>query len=103
MAGFFCKNHSQQDFTAEWCKALELKIVNINGDGHCLYTCLGKALDLNGNEVRSTIVEQSNIYWNDTVEFDQDGEEYINFLVEAADINEWGGARQVAIFARIAK
>eukprot|EP00972_Heterocapsa_arctica_P004309 640507-Heterocapsa_arctica.AAC.1 len=35
------------------------------------------------------------------MEFDLDGEEYINFLSGTADNKQWGGARQVAIFSRI--
>eukprot|EP00972_Heterocapsa_arctica_P070408 10400091-Heterocapsa_arctica.AAC.1 len=37
------------------------------------------------------------------MEFDLDGEEYINLIAEAADRNAWGGARQVAMCARMAK
>eukprot|EP00972_Heterocapsa_arctica_P026442 3894471-Heterocapsa_arctica.AAC.1 len=63
------------DYKAEWCKALGLRIENIKGDGNCLYTSLGKALEMN--------------------------DEYINFLGETADKKQWGGARQVAISARM--
>eukprot|EP00972_Heterocapsa_arctica_P089690 13227552-Heterocapsa_arctica.AAC.1 len=62
----------------------------------------GKALEMDKNLARDSIVEQSNVHWKDTMDFDLDGEEFINFLGETADRNEWGGARQVAIFSRIA-
>eukprot|EP00972_Heterocapsa_arctica_P013075 1921478-Heterocapsa_arctica.AAC.1 len=40
------------DSKSEWCKALGYKIHNIRGDGNCLYTRLGKALEMTGNQVR---------------------------------------------------
>eukprot|EP00972_Heterocapsa_arctica_P091053 13434857-Heterocapsa_arctica.AAC.1 len=46
LGDFFCNNHIQMDSKAEWCKALGLRI-NIKGDGNCLYTSLGKALEMN--------------------------------------------------------
>eukprot|EP00972_Heterocapsa_arctica_P102189 15057427-Heterocapsa_arctica.AAC.1 len=89
------------DSTSKWCKALGFKIENIRGDGNCLYSSLGKALELNGNQVRDSIVEQSNMHWSDICDFDLDGEEYINFLGGTADKKQWGGTREVAIFARM--
>eukprot|EP00972_Heterocapsa_arctica_P077249 11393506-Heterocapsa_arctica.AAC.1 len=35
------------------------------------------------------------------MEFDLDGEEYINFLGETTNRKQWGGARKVTIFSRI--
>eukprot|EP00972_Heterocapsa_arctica_P048671 7173422-Heterocapsa_arctica.AAC.1 len=86
---------------AEWCKVLGLRIENIKGDGQCLYTSLGKALEMNGNQVRDSIVEQYDMHWCEVMDFDIDGDEHINFLGETADRKQWGGARQVAIFARM--
>eukprot|EP00972_Heterocapsa_arctica_P029934 4411031-Heterocapsa_arctica.AAC.1 len=34
-------------------------------------------------------------------EFYIEGEEFINFLSEAGDRKQWGGARQIAIFAKM--
>eukprot|EP00972_Heterocapsa_arctica_P017008 2512637-Heterocapsa_arctica.AAC.1 len=85
---------------AERCQALGLRIENIKGDGNRIYTSLGKAIEMNGNQVRDIIVEKHNMHWCDIMEFDIDGEEYINFLGETDDRKQWGGARQVAISAR---
>eukprot|EP00972_Heterocapsa_arctica_P038111 5612068-Heterocapsa_arctica.AAC.1 len=86
---------------SEWCKALGFTTENIRGDGNCLYTSLGKTLEMNGNQVRDSIVEKSNMYWSDIFDVYIDGGEYINFLGETADKKQWGGARQVAIFAKM--
>eukprot|EP00972_Heterocapsa_arctica_P029795 4389871-Heterocapsa_arctica.AAC.1 len=43
------------------------------------------------------------MHWSEVMYFDIDGDEYINFLGEAADRKQWGGARQVAIFAHMEK
>eukprot|EP00972_Heterocapsa_arctica_P077439 11422515-Heterocapsa_arctica.AAC.1 len=56
---------------------------------------------MNGNQVRDSIVEKSNMHWSDVMEFDIDGDEYITCLGETADSKQWGGARQVTIFARM--
>eukprot|EP00972_Heterocapsa_arctica_P025493 3752718-Heterocapsa_arctica.AAC.1 len=56
---------------------------------------------MNGNQVRDCIVEKANIYWSDIFEFDTDGEEFIYLLCETTDKKQWGGARQVAIFANM--
>eukprot|EP00972_Heterocapsa_arctica_P059165 8723896-Heterocapsa_arctica.AAC.1 len=42
LGDFFSRNHIQMHSTSEWCKALGYMIHNIRGDGHCLYTSLGK-------------------------------------------------------------
>eukprot|EP00972_Heterocapsa_arctica_P021827 3209609-Heterocapsa_arctica.AAC.1 len=89
------------DSKAEWCKALGLRIENIKGNGNSLYTSLGKALEMNGNQVRDSIMEKSNMHWSEVMYADIDGDEYINFLGETADRKQCGGARQVAIFARM--
>eukprot|EP00972_Heterocapsa_arctica_P042263 6230037-Heterocapsa_arctica.AAC.1 len=46
------------DSKAEWCKALGPRIENIKGNGNCLYTSLGKALEMNGNQLRDNIVNK---------------------------------------------
>eukprot|EP00972_Heterocapsa_arctica_P107204 15793087-Heterocapsa_arctica.AAC.1 len=56
---------------------------------------------MDGNQVRSSIVEQPSKHWKDTMEFDLDGEQYINFLSGTSDKKQWGGAKQVAICSRI--
>eukprot|EP00972_Heterocapsa_arctica_P036787 5415846-Heterocapsa_arctica.AAC.1 len=89
------------DSKSEWCKALGFNIENIRGDGNCLYSSLGKTLEMNGNQVRDSTVDKSNMHWRDIFDFDLDGEEFINFLGETVDRKQWGGARQVAIFARM--
>eukprot|EP00972_Heterocapsa_arctica_P071535 10568792-Heterocapsa_arctica.AAC.1 len=101
LGDLFCRNNIKLDSKSEWCKALGFKIENIRGDGNCLYTNMGKSLEMNGNQVRKSIVEKANIYWSDIFEFDSDGEEFLNFLSEASDKKQWGGARQVTIFAKM--
>eukprot|EP00972_Heterocapsa_arctica_P069860 10319737-Heterocapsa_arctica.AAC.1 len=63
------------DSKSEWCKALRYKIRNIRGDGNCLYTSLGKDLEMTGNQVRESIIEQqkTHIHWSVIFEFDTDG------------------------------
>eukprot|EP00972_Heterocapsa_arctica_P094462 13931060-Heterocapsa_arctica.AAC.1 len=77
------------DSKSEWCKALSYKIHNIRGDGNCLYTSLGKDLEMTGNQVRESIIEKANLYWNGIFEFDTDGEEFIHFLSETGDKKQW--------------
>eukprot|EP00972_Heterocapsa_arctica_P005426 801966-Heterocapsa_arctica.AAC.1 len=62
------------DSKLEWCKALGYTIHNIRGDGTCLYTSLGKDLDMTGNQVRESILAKANLYWSVIFEFDTDGE-----------------------------
>eukprot|EP00972_Heterocapsa_arctica_P043016 6343331-Heterocapsa_arctica.AAC.1 len=47
---FFIRSQDQIDSKSEWCKALGFKVHNIKGDGNCLYTCLGKELEMTGNQ-----------------------------------------------------
>eukprot|EP00972_Heterocapsa_arctica_P051714 7608336-Heterocapsa_arctica.AAC.1 len=35
----------------------------------------------------------TNMHWSDIVDGDLDGEEFINFLGDTADMKQWGGAR----------
>eukprot|EP00972_Heterocapsa_arctica_P002405 348219-Heterocapsa_arctica.AAC.1 len=59
-------------------------------------------MEMNGNQVRQRIMEQkANMYWNEVYEYDIEGEEFINFLKETADRNQWGEANQMAIFAKM--
>eukprot|EP00972_Heterocapsa_arctica_P028891 4249888-Heterocapsa_arctica.AAC.1 len=44
------------DSKSEWCKALGYNIHNIRGDGNCLYTSIGKDLDMTGNPIRESII-----------------------------------------------
>eukprot|EP00972_Heterocapsa_arctica_P069548 10275174-Heterocapsa_arctica.AAC.1 len=44
---------------------------------------------------------KNNLYWNELFEYDIEGEEFINFLKETSDIHQWGGANQMAIFAKM--
>eukprot|EP00972_Heterocapsa_arctica_P005665 836230-Heterocapsa_arctica.AAC.1 len=60
-------------------------------------------MGMNGNQVRQRILEKVNLYWNEVFEYDIEGEEYTNFLKETADRNQWGGANQMAIFAKMEK
>eukprot|EP00972_Heterocapsa_arctica_P042336 6239484-Heterocapsa_arctica.AAC.1 len=90
MGDFLCKHHVLKDSKAEWCKNLGLNIEHIKGDGNCLYTCLGKALEMDGHQVRNSIVDKSNVHWQDTMAFDLDGEEYINFLSGTSGTQQWG-------------
>eukprot|EP00972_Heterocapsa_arctica_P056628 8358812-Heterocapsa_arctica.AAC.1 len=50
LGDFFCRNNIKMDSKSEWCKALGFKVENIRGDGNCLYSSLGKALEMNGNQ-----------------------------------------------------
>eukprot|EP00972_Heterocapsa_arctica_P083357 12283624-Heterocapsa_arctica.AAC.1 len=98
---FFIRSQNQIDFKSEWCKALGYKIHNIKGDGNCLYTCLGKELEMTGDQVRQSIMDKANLYWNEVFKVDTEGEEFINFIRETGYINQWGGANQIAIFAKM--
>eukprot|EP00972_Heterocapsa_arctica_P094463 13931061-Heterocapsa_arctica.AAC.1 len=89
MGDFFCRNHIQMGSKLEWCKALGYTIHNIRGDRNCLYTSLGKDLEMTGNQVRESIIEKANIYWNEIFEFDTDGEEFSYFLSETGDKKQW--------------
>eukprot|EP00972_Heterocapsa_arctica_P060694 8954373-Heterocapsa_arctica.AAC.1 len=97
----FIRSQTQIDSKSEWCEALGYRIHNIKGDGNCLYTCLGKELEMTGNQVRQSIIANANLYWNDMFEFEIEGEEFINFLSGTGDRNQWGGARQIVIFAKM--
>eukprot|EP00972_Heterocapsa_arctica_P112323 16431132-Heterocapsa_arctica.AAC.1 len=56
---------------------------------------------MNGAQVRQRIIEKANLYWIEVFEYDIEGEEFIHFLQETADRNQWGGANQMAIFAKM--
>eukprot|EP00972_Heterocapsa_arctica_P059125 8717626-Heterocapsa_arctica.AAC.1 len=56
---------------------------------------------MTGNQVRQSIIDTANLYWSDIFEYDIEGEEFINFLSGTGDRNQWGGAKQIAIFANI--
>eukprot|EP00972_Heterocapsa_arctica_P026162 3853208-Heterocapsa_arctica.AAC.1 len=45
-------------------------------------------------------MDKANLYWYDIFEYDIEGEEFIHFLKETSDRNQWGGASQMAIFAK---
>eukprot|EP00972_Heterocapsa_arctica_P069873 10321457-Heterocapsa_arctica.AAC.1 len=53
---------------------------------------------MTGNQVRQSIIDKANRYWNNIFEFDIEGKEFINFLSGTGDKNQWGGARQIEIF-----
>eukprot|EP00972_Heterocapsa_arctica_P069060 10204076-Heterocapsa_arctica.AAC.1 len=57
---------------------------------------------MTGDQVRDSISAKANLYWNDMFDFDLEGEELTNFLSETGDRKQWGGARQIAIFATMA-
>eukprot|EP00972_Heterocapsa_arctica_P007283 1061767-Heterocapsa_arctica.AAC.1 len=56
---------------------------------------------MTGNQVRESIIAKASIYCNAMFEFDLEGDEFINFLSETGDRNQWGGARHIAIFAKM--
>eukprot|EP00972_Heterocapsa_arctica_P050966 7491691-Heterocapsa_arctica.AAC.1 len=56
---------------------------------------------MTGNQVRQSIIDKANLYWNDMFEFDIEGDEFINFLRGKGDRNQWGGAKQIVIFAKM--
>eukprot|EP00972_Heterocapsa_arctica_P104997 15472211-Heterocapsa_arctica.AAC.1 len=56
---------------------------------------------MTGNQVWQSIIDKANIYWNEVFEHDIEGEEFINFLKETGDRNQWGGANKIAIFAKM--
>eukprot|EP00972_Heterocapsa_arctica_P027074 3982244-Heterocapsa_arctica.AAC.1 len=58
-------------------------------------------MEMNGAQVRQHIIEQTNIHWQEIFEYDNPGEEFINFLQETADRTQWGGANQMTIFAKM--
>eukprot|EP00972_Heterocapsa_arctica_P065189 9624004-Heterocapsa_arctica.AAC.1 len=45
--------------------------------------------------------KKTNLYWNEVFDYDVEGEEFINFLTETSYRNQWGGANQMAIFAKM--
>eukprot|EP00972_Heterocapsa_arctica_P061087 9006234-Heterocapsa_arctica.AAC.1 len=56
---------------------------------------------MNGAQVRQSIIDKANLHWNQVAEYDTEGHDFISFLQETADRNQWGGANQIAIFARM--
>eukprot|EP00972_Heterocapsa_arctica_P017702 2616472-Heterocapsa_arctica.AAC.1 len=56
---------------------------------------------MTGNQVRQRIIDKANLCWNDSFEFDLEGDEFINFLSGTGDRNQWGRATQIAIFANM--
>eukprot|EP00972_Heterocapsa_arctica_P031233 4599226-Heterocapsa_arctica.AAC.1 len=58
-------------------------------------------MEMNGNQVRHIILEKVNLYWNEVFEYDIEGEEFVNFLKETSYRNQWRGANQMAIFAKM--
>eukprot|EP00972_Heterocapsa_arctica_P026292 3870834-Heterocapsa_arctica.AAC.1 len=56
---------------------------------------------MTGNQVRESIIEKTNLDWSVIFEFDTDGAESINFFSGTSDNKQWGGARQMAIFAKM--
>eukprot|EP00972_Heterocapsa_arctica_P083149 12253636-Heterocapsa_arctica.AAC.1 len=56
---------------------------------------------MTGNQVRQSIIANANLSWNDIFEFDIEGEEFINILSGTGDRNQWGGASQITIFAKM--
>eukprot|EP00972_Heterocapsa_arctica_P107700 15863325-Heterocapsa_arctica.AAC.2 len=48
LGNFFVKNQRHIDTKSEWCKDKGFRIHNIKGDGNCLFTCLGKDMEMNG-------------------------------------------------------
>eukprot|EP00972_Heterocapsa_arctica_P062353 9190931-Heterocapsa_arctica.AAC.1 len=56
---------------------------------------------MTGNQVRESIIGKANIDWSVIFDFDTDGEEFMNFLCETSDKKQWGGARQMAIVAKM--
>eukprot|EP00972_Heterocapsa_arctica_P057646 8503294-Heterocapsa_arctica.AAC.1 len=76
------------------------KLKESKGDGNCLYTCLGKSRNLNGDQVRQILVEKAAEHWNQTMDYDADGSGLEHFIKETQDRKEWGGYEQIAAFAR---
>eukprot|EP00972_Heterocapsa_arctica_P065309 9642368-Heterocapsa_arctica.AAC.1 len=56
---------------------------------------------MTGNQVRQSVIAKANLYWNDTLEFDLEGGEFIHFLSATGARNKWGGAKPIAIFANM--
>eukprot|EP00972_Heterocapsa_arctica_P056184 8290090-Heterocapsa_arctica.AAC.1 len=48
LGDFVVRSQRLIDYKSEWCKAKGFKLHNIKGDGKCLYTCLGKDMEMNG-------------------------------------------------------
>eukprot|EP00972_Heterocapsa_arctica_P014332 2108797-Heterocapsa_arctica.AAC.1 len=58
-------------------------------------------MEINGAQARQIIIEKANIHWQEVFEYDNEGEEFINFLRETSDRQQWGGANQMALFANM--
>eukprot|EP00972_Heterocapsa_arctica_P107799 15876515-Heterocapsa_arctica.AAC.1 len=56
---------------------------------------------MTGDQVRESIIAKASLYCNDIFDFDLEGEEFKHFLSGTGDITQWGGARQIAIFAKL--
>eukprot|EP00972_Heterocapsa_arctica_P020028 2956353-Heterocapsa_arctica.AAC.1 len=41
------------------------------------------------------------MHWQNIFEYDDEGEEFISFLQETSDRTQWGGANQMAMFAKL--
>eukprot|EP00972_Heterocapsa_arctica_P012875 1892752-Heterocapsa_arctica.AAC.1 len=70
---------------AEWCREKGLVIQRVSGDGHCLYTCLGRNINLEGDHIRRLLVERANACWETIMEHDLDGSGLAHFIEETGD------------------
>eukprot|EP00972_Heterocapsa_arctica_P055061 8120863-Heterocapsa_arctica.AAC.1 len=87
--------HNLKDERAEWCREKGFVIQRVRGDGNCLYTCLGKSINLEGDQTRHLLIEKVNGCWDKIMEHDLDGSGLAHFIEGPGDINKWGGAEQI--------
>jgi hypothetical protein len=74
LGDFFTRAQKKIDTKSEWCRQQGFDLVIIRGDGNCLYTCLGRNLEMTGDEVREAIMANAEIHWSEIFDWDNDGE-----------------------------
>eukprot|EP00972_Heterocapsa_arctica_P065316 9643534-Heterocapsa_arctica.AAC.1 len=90
--------HTLKDARAEWCREKRFIIERIRGDGNCLYTCLGKSVDLDGDQIRQIIVDRADECCKDLMEYDIDGSALAHSIEHTKDRTERGRAEHIGVF-----
>eukprot|EP00972_Heterocapsa_arctica_P039533 5822964-Heterocapsa_arctica.AAC.1 len=68
----------------------------VRGDGGCLYVCLGKSINLEGDQIIKLLIERANECWETIMEHDLDVSGLAHFIEETEHRKAWGGAEQIA-------
>eukprot|EP00972_Heterocapsa_arctica_P009548 1407363-Heterocapsa_arctica.AAC.1 len=87
---FWGRNHTLKDERAERCREKGLSIRRIRGDGNCRYTCLGKCMELDGDQIRQMLIDRLEECWQTIMEHDLDGSALAHFIEETQDRTKVG-------------